>query len=153
MDLGIFNGILGCRWRPWMQKLFQGTTFIGLLHSQNRSCDHVIEFHSLCQLCPLKSMITKSLQTLHAFHYSSHFKPLTEGGLITPGGHNTLPEWWILACCTSSYMSRNQLKLLHTIREMVPWCQLVLNTWNILDFSWFNVHISQVHIYEIPKHD
>lgn len=121
--------------------------------TQNRSRDHVMEFHSHCRLCPLKSMITKSLQTSHAFHYSSHFKPLTEGGLIMPGGHNTLSEWWILACCTSSYMSRNQLKLLQTIWETVPWRRLVLNTWNIFDFSWYNELISQVHLSEIPKHD
>lgn len=105
--------------------------------TQNRSCDHVIEFHSHCRPRPLESMITKSLQTSHAFHYSSHFKPLTEGGLITLGGHSTLPEWWILACCTSSYKSRNQLKLLQTIWETVLWCRLVLNTWNIFDFLWF----------------
>lgn len=34
MDLRIFNGISGCRQRSWIQKLFDGTTFIRLLHSE-----------------------------------------------------------------------------------------------------------------------
>lgn len=136
------------------KKLFDDT-FIRLLRSQNRSylisCEHVIESHSHCQLFHLKRMITKSLQITHAHHHSSNLRPLSGRGLIVPGGCTTLPEWWILACFTSSYKSSNQLKLPRTIWENALWRQFMLNAWTISAFSRFKNLLSQVHPVKSPN--
>lgn len=102
--------------------------------------------HSHRQLCPLKSMTVKYLQTLHALHYSSNFRPPTGGGLITPGGHVALPEWWILSASqvhTSPGISWN------TCRSSGNQCQCVLNTSTVSVFSWFNHLLLQVHLWNL----